>query len=560
MPWKYNPFTDALDQTGSGGGTSYIDGEVEYHSNLPVTVGTPAVNSAFLVRKGEGVYFISRKPAGIWVRELNNGNLDDWKYAGTFSDLYRDANFRILNNADVSKELAFDLANISTGTTRTLTVPNASGRIQIEGQPIGNTTPSTGAFTTLSAAPTSGSALTLTGGTVTASAPLIDATQTFNATQAVVTGSISGTVLTVTAVTSGTLAVGMTLTSSGTISFGTRITALGTGTGGAGTYTVSINQSRTSATLTATPQLHAATINITNTVSGSNSTAFRCLAGGNPIFEVFPFGPIDNAPHFVRITRPAAASFTNLFSVRVGTGSDPTTIFSVRDDGTCSCNTFASGGSTFQAGGLTLAQDREVKWASDNTNMSLRWDTHGIVAMRAWTGATSGAQAFRIYNTYTDASNYERGFLRWSSNVLQIGTEKLGTGTARALEFQTDGSTRLTISTGGSIVHGILDGVFGWPSSTIVRPISGNGTLRLSNNAQNDFNRLQFGGTDANFPALKRSSTVLQARLANDSDFCPLQGQIRIHQNAVSETITATHTLTLYDAAGTAYKVPCVAA
>ena len=30
--------------------------------------------------------------------------------------------------------------------------------------------------------------------------------------------------------------------------------------------------------------------------------------------------------------------------------------------------------------------------------------------------------------------------------------------------------------------------------------------------------------------------------------------------NAVSETITATHTLTLYDAAGTAYKVPCVAA
>ena len=29
---------------------------------------------------------------------------------------------------------------------------------------------------------------------------------------------------------------------------------------------------------------------------------------------------------------------------------------------------------------------------------------------------------------------------------------------------------------------------------------------------------------------------------------------------AVSETITATHTLTLYDAAGTAYKVPCVAA
>jgi hypothetical protein len=71
---------------------------------------------------------------------------------------------------------------------------------------------------------------------------------------------------------------------------------------------------------------------------------------------------------------------------------------------------------------------------------------------------------------------------------------------------------------------------------------------------------VRFGGTDANFPALKRSSTVLQARLANDSDFCPLQGQLRIHQNAVAETPTATHTMTLFDAAGTAYKVLCVAA
>jgi hypothetical protein len=131
MAWKYNPFTDSLDQTGSGGGTSYIDGDVEYHSNLPVTVGSPAVNSAFLVRKGEGLYFLTRKPAGIWVRELNNGNLNDWKYAGTFSDLYRDANFRIINDTDTSKELAFSLSGITTGTTRTLTVPDASGTLAL---------------------------------------------------------------------------------------------------------------------------------------------------------------------------------------------------------------------------------------------------------------------------------------------------------------------------------------------------------------------------------------------------------------------------------------------
>lgn len=61
------------------------------------------------------------------------------------------------------------------------------------------------------------------------------------------------------------------------------------------------------------------------------------------------------------------------------------------------------------------------------------------------------AQAFNLYNTYTDASNYERGFMRFVSNVLQIGTEKLGTGTARALVFQTGGTTRMTVGAAGGI-------------------------------------------------------------------------------------------------------------
>jgi hypothetical protein len=56
------------------------------------------------------------------------------------------------------------------------------------------------------------------------------------------------------------------------------------------------------------------------------------------------------------------------------------------------------------------------------------------------------AQTFNLYNTYTDASNYERGFMRWSGNVLQIGSDKLGTGSARALAFQTDGVTRFSVT------------------------------------------------------------------------------------------------------------------
>jgi hypothetical protein len=57
------------------------------------------------------------------------------------------------------------------------------------------------------------------------------------------TGSISGTTLTVSAVSSGTLRVGQTISdATGNIISGTTITGLGTGTGGTGTYTVSSSQ------------------------------------------------------------------------------------------------------------------------------------------------------------------------------------------------------------------------------------------------------------------------------------------------------------------------------
>ena len=65
---------------------------------------------------------------------------------------------------------------------------------------------------------------------------------------AVVTGSMSTTTLTVTAVTSGTLYVGQTVRGAG-VTTNTIITALGTGTGGTGTYTINNSQTFTSGTL-----------------------------------------------------------------------------------------------------------------------------------------------------------------------------------------------------------------------------------------------------------------------------------------------------------------------
>jgi len=65
----------------------------------------------------------------------------------------------------------------------------------------------------------------------------------------VFTGSISGTTLTVSAVTNGVLTVGSAISGTG-ITAGTKITAYGSGTGGAGTYTVDISQTVASTTIT----------------------------------------------------------------------------------------------------------------------------------------------------------------------------------------------------------------------------------------------------------------------------------------------------------------------
>lgn len=45
------------------------------------------------------------------------------------------------------------------------------------------------------------------------------------------------------------------------------------------------------------------------------------------------------------------------------------------------------------------------------------------------------AQTFRVYNTYTNASNYERAKIGWNSNVLEIGSENLGTGSLRNINL-----------------------------------------------------------------------------------------------------------------------------
>ena len=136
----------------------------------------------------------------------------------------------------VTMEQRFRGVTLPGNTTFTATTTNGSYSLTgITGTPVPGS-PISGTGLTAAASPYIVS-VSVSGNTALMSQP--------STAGASVTGSISGTTLTVTAVANGALAVGQAISGSG-ITAGTTITALGTGTGGTGTYTVSASQTASS--------------------------------------------------------------------------------------------------------------------------------------------------------------------------------------------------------------------------------------------------------------------------------------------------------------------------
>lgn len=98
-----------------------------------------------------------------------------------------------------------------------------------------------------------------------------------------------------------------------------------------------------------------------------------------------------------------------------------------------------------------LHQDQtpEIAWVSDSSNLVknlvLTREANDTLAQRR----TTNPQTFRLYNTYTDASNYERASLGWNTSAFEIETEASGTGLARNLIIGTSGTPRIFVSSTG---------------------------------------------------------------------------------------------------------------
>ena len=136
-------------------------------------------------------------------------------------------------------------------------------------------------------------------------------------------------------------------------------------------------------------------------------------------------------------------------------------------------------------------------------------------------------------------------------NTYDIGGSG-GTNRPRALY------TAANIDAGTSVQSSAVS-IIGW--STRSRMFSdANGTIRLSNNAGTDFSRLQFGGTTSAFPALGRSSGILQVLTADAGNFAPLEAAtLRLSTSTAFASLGASTNGTIVYCSDCTIANPCAA-
>lgn len=131
----------------------------------------------------------------------------------------------------------------------------------------------------------------------------------------------------------------------------------------------------------------------------------------------------------LNVTDTASNASSLLMDLRVGGVS----MFKVAKSGQTNINnSLSTGGFDIFCGALMATSFIGVDSSGDTKFFR---DAAGIFAQR--NGVNS--QVLRVYNTYTDASNYERLALKWNSNAFQIQPEAAGTGVVRPLQFPANG-------------------------------------------------------------------------------------------------------------------------
>jgi hypothetical protein len=84
---------------------------------------------------------------------------------------------------------------------------------------------------------------------------------------------------------------------------------------------------------------------------------------------------------------------------------------------------------------------------SETSALLVGVDAANVVSIRNGTNA----QNLYLYNTYTDASNYEVGQIYWASNTFNINVSKAGTGSFRGFQISTGGAVHFSLDSSGNL-------------------------------------------------------------------------------------------------------------
>jgi len=238
----------------------------------------------------------------------------------------------------------------------------------------------------------------------------------------------------------------------------------------------------------------AQTLSVQSVVAGTTNTAGTNLtitgsqgtgtgAGGSLIFQVAPAGSSGSAQNALATALTINSASQVVFSS--GSASAPSITFDT-------ANTGIYGGSNainFTRGGSRVASlvPNSFVFFSAGANISMA-DAGGSADVRLFRDAANtlalrngtAAQTFRVYNTFTDASNYERATIEWSANNLIIGQDLAGSGARRDIYFQSwkdiyfrsgaGATTRWQISDSGGHFLAFADNTYDIGASGASRP------------------------------------------------------------------------------------------
>jgi len=131
----------------------------------------------------------------------------------------------------------------------------------------------------------------------------------------------------------------------------------------------------------------------------------------------------------LNVTDTASNASSLLMDLQVGGSS----ILSLRKDGVltlASTGSFIVNSGSSQLRGIQIGADGITSYTATTPSYWF-FVNSGIIEQRN----TTNAQSYRLYRTYTDASNYERlGFLTTNTTRYTITSQNAGTGSARSLE------------------------------------------------------------------------------------------------------------------------------